>query len=571
MAIFFATLSRFADRSGEADRYEKWLRSLPPECLPTVDVFLPTYNEGKEFVERGIVAAKALDYPRFRVWVLDDGKRDWLRELCAAKGVEYIRRPDNLHAKAGNINNALALTNGELFVVFDADFTPRRNFLFRTVGFFFADPRVTIVQTPQHFYNPDIFQVNLKLANVIQDNEREWFDVILGCRDAWNCAFCCGTSRRLSTRRHPEHRRGRHRNGNGRHSHHGENASTRLSDPLPQRESEHGTCSRKHRESVDPAAAMGPRNDPVVVSHATRPGLEADASPVDIFPPFHYLLDFPCRLLFVLLPLVYLWTGLSHFSVNSTGELAAYLGPAILCTFLSLRWLVPQARIPLLTPAISFYLSARIFPTVITSLIRPFGVPFMVTPKGRGSRNEKGDPMAVWGLVILIILTVGGIIVGCRSPGQFHSHSGLLIATAWALCNLVLFGMTLLAISQRPRRRGEERFAINRPGELATQGRTRNCTVVNLSLTGALLGGVEDLEIGEIVRISIDDAGSLPGRVIRKTAESQYGVHFSELTEVEREKLILYLYTSGFCCHVQELKPMHVFWQMLTESILDPA
>ena len=50
------------------------------------------------------------------------------------------------------------------------------------------------MQTPQHFYNPDIFQVNLKLANVMQDNEREWFDVILGCRDAWDCAFCCGTS-----------------------------------------------------------------------------------------------------------------------------------------------------------------------------------------------------------------------------------------------------------------------------------------------------------------------------------------------------------------------------------------
>ena len=31
------------------------------------------------------------------------------------------------------------------------------------------------------------------LSDVMKDNEREWFDVILSCRDAWDCAFCCGT------------------------------------------------------------------------------------------------------------------------------------------------------------------------------------------------------------------------------------------------------------------------------------------------------------------------------------------------------------------------------------------
>ena len=85
MGIFLVTLCRYADRSGEADRLEQWLRSLPSRCLPTVDVFITTYNEGREIVERGIVAAKALDYPRFSVWVLDDGRRDWVRDLCAAR------------------------------------------------------------------------------------------------------------------------------------------------------------------------------------------------------------------------------------------------------------------------------------------------------------------------------------------------------------------------------------------------------------------------------------------------------------------------------------------------------
>ena len=123
MGIFLVTLTAMCDRSVEADRHEKWLRSLPAERLPTVDVFI-TYNEGREFVERGIVQkTKAIDYPRFKVWVLDDGRHNWLRDLCAAREVGY-RPPDNKHAKAGNVNHALQLTRGELFTVFDADFTP---------------------------------------------------------------------------------------------------------------------------------------------------------------------------------------------------------------------------------------------------------------------------------------------------------------------------------------------------------------------------------------------------------------------------------------------------------------
>jgi len=570
MTLFLVTLCRYVDRSPEADRHEKRLRSSPPERLPTVDVFIATYNEDRELVERGILAAKALDYPRFQVWVLDDGRRDWLRDLCAARDVGYIRRSDNRHAKAGNVNHALAFTSGELFVVFDADFTPHRNFLYRTVGFFFADPRVAIVQTPQHFSNPDVFQINLGLADLMQDNEREWFDEILVSRDAWNCAFCCGTSavfRRDAIKRI------------------GGIATESVTEDilttvklLP-----HGYLTRYLNERLSVGMAPENANSLLIQRRRWTRGhiqlmflmLRRFGSGLTLlqwllFLPFHYLLNFPCQLLFALLPLVYLWTGWSHFYVTSTAELVAYQGPALISGFLLSRWFLPHARVPLLSSAIYFYLSARTFPTVVASLIKPFGTPFRVTPKGRTHIGKGGDPVAVWGLAVLIVLTVGGIIVGCNSPGRLSSPTGLTIATCWALCNLVLFGLTLLAVSQKPRLRGEERFPIGRPGLLAASGRARNCTVIDMSLSGVFLGGAGDLEVGQSVRLSLDGIGPLAGTVVRKSG-SKAGIRFGNIPELDRDRLVVYLYTSGFSNQVREMNPFRVLWQLLRGAVLGPT
>lgn len=142
--ILYLTFLRRTDRRSEADQHERRLRSLPDDELPSVDVFIPTYDEPFEVLEKTITGALCLDYPNVQVWVLDDGRRPWLRALCTQKGAGYLTRADNLNAKAGNINHALTKTSGEFFVIFDADFVPQRNFLMRTVGFF-ADPKVGIV------------------------------------------------------------------------------------------------------------------------------------------------------------------------------------------------------------------------------------------------------------------------------------------------------------------------------------------------------------------------------------------------------------------------------------------
>ena len=115
VAIFMLIMSRTNTRSEQADALHM------PDPLPEVDIFIPTYNEPFDVLEKTIVAAAAVDYPHKTVWVLDDGKRDWLRTFCQETGVRYLTRPDNLHAKAGNMNHALAHAQGQFIAVFDAD------------------------------------------------------------------------------------------------------------------------------------------------------------------------------------------------------------------------------------------------------------------------------------------------------------------------------------------------------------------------------------------------------------------------------------------------------------------
>ncbi|MDI2111532.1 glycosyltransferase, partial [Bradyrhizobium sp. Mp64] len=189
-------LSRTIDRSPKVNAILR--RSKLPASAPLVDVFICTYNEEKAILERTIIGATGLNYPNYRVWVLDDGRRLWLRRLAQELGCNYLARPDNRHAKAGNINHALQHVSGlaerpEFISILDADFVPMPDFLTRAMSLM-QDGSVGVVQTPQHFINPDPIQTNLAATDVWPDEQRFFFDILMPAKDAWDTAFCCGTS-----------------------------------------------------------------------------------------------------------------------------------------------------------------------------------------------------------------------------------------------------------------------------------------------------------------------------------------------------------------------------------------
>jgi cellulose synthase (UDP-forming) len=168
-------------------------RTPPPiRSLPSVDVFVPTYNESIEIVRRTVIGALAIDYPRKQVFVLDDGRRAALETMARELGCFYLTRPDNAHAKAGNLNHALTRTHGELVAIFDADHVPVRGFLRNIVGFF-EDRKVGLVQSAQHFFNPDPYERNLNLEGRIAPEQTFFYHVIQPGNDFWNSAFFCGS------------------------------------------------------------------------------------------------------------------------------------------------------------------------------------------------------------------------------------------------------------------------------------------------------------------------------------------------------------------------------------------
>jgi len=191
--LLFIFLSRTIDRTAEAGRNAAWVRSRSRR----VDLLIPTYNEEEAILERTIIGAQSQDYDNYRVFILDDGRRDRLRDLCERRNVGYITRSNNEHAKAGNINNALRQLSGEeageFVAILDADFVPQPEFLSRALALF-RDEEVGCVQTPQHFFNPDPLQHGFGAASRWPDEQRFFFDVLLASKDAWGVAFCCATS-----------------------------------------------------------------------------------------------------------------------------------------------------------------------------------------------------------------------------------------------------------------------------------------------------------------------------------------------------------------------------------------
>ncbi len=193
MLSYFQTL-RLRDRQSVS------LASIPTAQWFTVDIYIPTYNEDLNIVRKTALAALALDYPadKKRVYILDDGRqfaerREQLYQICQELGCSLITRPDNRHAKAGNINHALHLTAGELILILDCDHMPSRQFLQKTVGFFYQ-PKVALVQTPHWFYNPDPFERNLLTHGRVPALNELFYKVIQKGNDFWNAAFFCGSA-----------------------------------------------------------------------------------------------------------------------------------------------------------------------------------------------------------------------------------------------------------------------------------------------------------------------------------------------------------------------------------------
>ncbi|HZG45722.1 MAG TPA: cellulose synthase catalytic subunit [Allosphingosinicella sp.] len=193
-----------------------------PNRPVSVDVFIATYNEEEELVRLSIRDAMRITYPHpidMKVHVLDDGRRDTMRQVAEEEGANYIARTNNIGFKAGNLRNAMEQTSGDFIVILDADSRPFPTFLENMLGHF-RDPDVAFVQSPQWFYDlpegerlQDLWgrkggRLGRAAGRTIEslvgeirvgedpfvNDPKMFFDIIQRRRNRVNGAFCCGAA-----------------------------------------------------------------------------------------------------------------------------------------------------------------------------------------------------------------------------------------------------------------------------------------------------------------------------------------------------------------------------------------
>lgn len=201
---------------------EPELPDIPDEWFPEVDVFIATHNEPLDVLYKTANGCRHLKYPdknKVHVWFCDDGNRPSVAKLAEEMGVGYQGLANNKLAKAGNLNNALSKTSGKLVATFDADMIPTRDFLLKTVPYFFLpkvkktaagkwverkeneiDPnyKIGFIQTPQSFYNPDLFQYNLYSENLVPNEQDYFFREINVSRNSSNSPIYAGSNTVIS-------------------------------------------------------------------------------------------------------------------------------------------------------------------------------------------------------------------------------------------------------------------------------------------------------------------------------------------------------------------------------------
>jgi cellulose synthase (UDP-forming) len=152
-----------------------------------VDVYVCTYDENAAVLRATLAGCAAMTYPH-TTYLLDDGRRPEMAKLAEQWGAQYVTRPDNSHAKAGNINHALPITGGDLVFVLDADHVPLPDALDAVVGYF-DDGDCALVQTPHDFYNHD----SIQHYEVGRHEQSVFYSTILPGKDRHGASFWCGS------------------------------------------------------------------------------------------------------------------------------------------------------------------------------------------------------------------------------------------------------------------------------------------------------------------------------------------------------------------------------------------
>ncbi len=523
----------------------------PSDVWPTVDIYIPTYNESLEIVRNTVFAAMDVDYPadRVRVFILDDGKRPDFRAFAKEAGCGYITRDNNLHAKAGNLNAAMKKTDGELIAIFDCDHVPTRAFLQLTVGWFQRDPRLALLQTPHHMYSPDPVQRNL--ASTMGDMPGEgdlFYGAVQGGNDLWNATFFCGSCAIIRREALME------TNGFA-----GETVTEDAHTALKLQRTGWNTAYISARLSAGLATerlvlhvgqrirwARGMTQILRIDNPLLGRGLTLQQRLCYLNAMLHFQYPLP-RLVFLTSPLAYLIFG-QNIIQASAGLIFSYAAPHLFCSSVANERTQGGERRPFWGEVYETILAFHLVKPTVATWFQPRKGKFNVTDKGQLLDRTYFDWEIVRPHLICIGVIVAGITMGIVKrvffPYMFNIQTdSLVLNVAWASFSLAI----LLAAVSVARETRQARQDIRVPVQLPVtayleSGHTVPARTIDISMGGAGIQlpaelPTKDRTLRHITMAMGDEVLSIPVETVR-VANGNAFVRFLELDTLAARHLV---------------------------------
>ncbi len=485
---------------------------LPPDTdmWPSVDLYIPTYNEPLDIIKLTVFAAKAIDWPKdkLNIYVLDDGRRNEFRSFCASIDVGYIVRPDNKHAKAGNLNFALTQTAGEYIAIFDADHVPNRSFLQVCMGWFLKDKNLAMLQTPHFFFSPDPFEKNLDTFGSVPNEGELFYGLIQDGNDLWNATFFCGSCAVI--KRGPLEEVGGIAIETVTEDAHTALKLSRLGYntaylAIPQAaglatESLSGHIGQRIRWARGMAQIF--RTDNPLLGK----GLTFAQRLCYLNAMLHFFYGLP-RLVFLTAPLAFLVFDAQIFQAPAL-LIVAYALPHMLNANLTNSTIQGRFRHSFWNEVYESVLAWYIMRPVLLAMINPKLGTFNVTAKGGVNDKSYFDWKMARPYIIVLVLNVIGMFFGFFKLGfdPRVSVSTVLINLVWTIYNIIISSASVAVASEVRQVRLEPRVFATLPSILTrVNGEVISCQTYDFSQSGVGINLPEDVEIaqGEQLEVSL--------------------------------------------------------------------
>ncbi|WP_425601514.1 UDP-forming cellulose synthase catalytic subunit [Dyella humicola] len=487
-------------------------RPLPENVgsWPTVDVYIPTYNEPLSVVSPAVLAAKSMDWPRdkLRVYLLDDGSREEFQRFAADVGVSYLTREEHHFAKAGNINHALGLTSGDYIAIFDCDHIPTRSFLQTTMGEFLVDPKCSMVQTPHHFFSPDPFERNYDTFLRIPNEGSLFYGLVQDGNDFWNATFFCGSCAVIKRAALEEV---------------GGVAVETVTEDAHTSLKMHRHGYRSAYLGIVQAAGLATESLSGLVGQRIRwargmaqifrvdnpwagKGLSFFQRICYSNAMLHFFYGFP-RLIFLIMPLAYLFFGLHVFNADGVSVMA-YVLPYLFVSGLANSRIQGQYRHSFWAEVYESVLAwYTVLPTTV-AFLNPKKGKFNVTAKGGLIEQEYLDWAISRPYVWLLAINFAGLLAGVVRIFTIQSDepATVLMNIVWGLFNVAMLGAAVGVAKETRQVRVAHHVPLRVPATvILANGTTIACHTENYSTggLGIVLPAALDLKRGDSVGVAL--------------------------------------------------------------------